>query len=82
MEYIDKANILVEFTQDFFTTGDYDDFFDYNDLGIPMALALTQDMIILTKDGEELLEETWADLCKLFDADPKEHYDSFYDFGE
>jgi hypothetical protein len=74
-----KAEILVQFTQDEFNSGEYDEFFDYNDLGIPMAIAITQDMVILTDSGEELLEETWKELCLLFDANPEDEYESIDD---
>ena len=79
MEIKDKAEILVQFTQDEFNSGEYDEFFDYNDLGIPMAIAVTQDMVILTDSGEELLDETWKELCLLFDANPDDEYESIDD---
>ena len=74
-----KAEILVQFTQDHFNSGEYDEFFDYNDLGIPLSIAITQDMVILTDSGEALLEETWKDLCLLFDANPDNEYESIDD---
>lgn len=74
-----KAEILVQFTQDEFNLGNYDDFFDYNDLGIPMAIAVTQDMVILTDAGEQLLDETWIELCNLLDVNPNEEYESIDD---
>jgi hypothetical protein len=74
-----KAEILVQFTQDEFNSGEYDEFFDYNDLGIPMSIALTQDMIILTNEGEQLLEETWKELCLLFNANPDDEYETIDD---
>ena len=74
-----KAEILVQFTQDEFNSGEYEEFFDYNDLGIPMSIALTQDMIILTNEGEQLLEETWKELCLLFNANPDDEYETIDD---
>ncbi len=74
-----KAEILVQFTQDEFNSGEYDEFFDYNDLGIPMSIAITQDMVILTDSGEQLLEETWKELCLLFNANPDDEYESIDD---
>lgn len=74
-----KAEILVQFTQDEFNSGEYEEFFDYNDLGIPLSIAIVQDMVILTDSGEELLEETWKDLCLLFDANPDDEYESIDD---
>jgi len=74
-----KAEILVQFTQDEFNSGEYDEFFDYNDLGIPLSIAITQDMVILTDSGEQLLEETWIELCLLFEADPNLEYETIDD---
>ena len=74
-----KAEILVQFTQDEFNSGEYEEFFDYNDLGIPMSIAITQDMVILTDAGEQLLEETWTELCLLFKADANLEYESIDD---
>ena len=79
MDNSKKAEILVQFTQDYFNSGEYDEFFDYNDLGIPMSIALDQEMIILTNKGEELLQETWKGLCLLFEANPDEEYESIDD---
>jgi len=72
----DKAQIIVEFTQDYFYGGEYEDFFDYNDLGTPLAIAITQEMADLTDSGREVLEETWRNLCELFDADVATSFDS------
>jgi hypothetical protein len=74
-----KAEILVQFTQDEFNSGEYEEFFDYNDLGIPLSIAITQDMVILTDSGEELLDETWKELCLLFNANPDAEYESIDD---
>jgi hypothetical protein len=74
-----KAEILVQFTQDHFNSEEYDEFFDYNDLGVPLAIAINNDLVILTDAGEQLLDETWKDLCLLFEADPNGEYESIDD---
>lgn len=74
-----KAEILVQFTQDSFNDENYDEFFDYNDLGIPLSIAIVQDMVILTDAGEALLEETWIELCNLFNADVNAEYETIDD---
>ena len=75
----DKAQIILEFVQDFQVTGEYDEFFDYNDLGIPLAIAITQDMADLTESGLAIFEETWSQLCELFEMDKTESYESIED---
>jgi hypothetical protein len=74
-----KAEILVQFTQDNFNDDLYEEFFDYNDLGIPLSIAVDQEMVILTDKGEELINETWLELCELFGADPNGEYESIDD---
>ena len=74
-----KAEIIVQFTQDSFNDETYSEFFDYNDLGVPMAIAVMQDMVILTDEGEQLLNETWKDLCLIFNANPDDEYESIDD---
>ena len=77
-----KAEILVQFTQDEFNSGEYDEFFDYNDLGIPLSIAIMQDMVILTDSGEQLLNETWIELCLLFGVDPNGEYENIDDLTQ
>jgi len=75
-----KAQIIVDFTQENFNDDLYDEFFDYNDLGVPVAVALVADMVILTAEGEKLLNETWKELCELFGNDPNEEYEDYEEF--
>lgn len=76
MEIKDKAEIIIQFTQDNFDDEQYDEFFDYNDLGVPLAVAVFNNLVILTSDGMKMFDETWADLCKLFEKDPDQNYES------
>lgn len=79
MELLDKAQIIIEFTEEFYNDEDYLEFFEYNDLGVPMAVMFRNNLITLTQDGINLLEETWSDLCNLFEANPNEDYESLED---
>jgi hypothetical protein len=79
MDIRDKAMLLVQFTQDNFNDDVFTEFFDYNDLGIPMAIAVVQDMVVLTDSGLDLLEETWKELCTMFNVDPEKEYESIDD---
>jgi len=78
----EKAQIIVEFVQDFRESGEYEDYFDYNDLGISLADALAQDMADLTESGLQIFEETWRHLCELFDMDETASYESIEDLME
>ena len=59
MEAIHKADIIMEFVQRKADVGVFDDFFAYNDLGIPLAVALKSDLCELNEHGAEVLEETY-----------------------
>ena len=76
-----KAEIIVEFTQENIHDEEFNEFFDYNDLGVPLAIAITQDMVDLTDSGLEIFEETWSDLCEIYDANPEEPYEQLADLS-
>jgi hypothetical protein len=78
----DKAQIIVEFVQDFRDSGEYEEFFDDSHLGIPLAIAITQDMADLTNSGLGIFEETWSQLCDLFGMDETAGYESIEDLME
>jgi len=77
LEY--KAQIISEFVQRYKDDFEYQDFFDVNDLGVPLAIAITNDMADLTVSGVERLEETWKALCELFEANPGAEYEQLED---
>ena len=79
MDNREKAEIIVQFTQDSFSDELYADFFDYNDLGVPLSIAVQQEMVILTDAGEKVLQETYEDLCLRFEADPNRYYEDIDD---
>ena len=74
-----KAEIIKEFIEENYLDDLYEDFFDYNDLGVPIAIAIVSDLVILTKEGEDLLNETWIELCEIFGSDPNEEYENLED---
>lgn len=59
MELKTKAQILVEFLNRKSDEEVYDDFFAYNDLGLPLAVALFNDLCELNQKGIEILDETY-----------------------
>lgn len=78
MELKDKAGILVEFITAEFSNPLYEDFFNFNDLGIPLAVAVDADLCVLTDDGKDVLNETYELLCNELGIDNKD-YDSYDD---
>jgi hypothetical protein len=59
MEIKDKATILVEFVQANFSDPRFEEFFDYNDLGLPLAIAVENELCTLNDKGTEVINETY-----------------------
>ena len=76
MKAIQKANLIVAFCQENLEDEDYLDFFNYNDLGIPLSISLSLGHIKLRSAGEEIIAETWTELCSLLNADANGNYES------
>jgi hypothetical protein len=73
----EKAEIIFEFTNDYAKDETFEEFFSYNNLGVPMAIMIVNDLIILNEGGTEVLDETWLSLCEeLNSADPEYDYES------
>jgi len=73
----EKAEIIFEFINDYRSDEAFEDFFSYNDLGVPMAVMIVNELVILNEGGVQVLDETWESLCEnLNDADPEYDYES------
>jgi hypothetical protein len=57
--FMTKAEILAELWTDYRDHEDLSDFIEYNDLGLPLAFALTSQMITLNPIGENMVNETF-----------------------
>ena len=76
MNAIKKANLIVAFCEEYLEDEGYLDFFNYNDLGIPLAISLKLGHVKLRSAGEEIIAETWTQLCSILNTDPNSHYES------
>jgi hypothetical protein len=54
-----KAFILGQLWVQFKGEEEFEDFFEYNDLGLPLAFALSEGMIKHTPELEQCINETW-----------------------
>ena len=79
----EKAEIIFEFTNEYASDEAFEDFFSYNDLGVPMAIMIVNDLVILNEGGVQVLDETWKSLCEnLNDADAEYDYESLNELIE
>ena len=54
-----KAEIIMDFVQRYSEVKLFEDFFGYNDLGIPLAVAVSSELCELNKRGHEVIDETY-----------------------
>jgi hypothetical protein len=79
----EKAEIIFEFINDYRSDEAFEDFFSYNDLGVPLAVMIVNDLVILNEGGVQVLDETWESLCEnLNDADVEYDYESLNELIE
>lgn len=84
MDIESKCNIIEEFMRETtlhqaFEGDDVDQFIEFNDLGIPLAQAVSYGLATLTDEGQNLVEETWESLCSILDVDEEGEYEDLDD---
>jgi hypothetical protein len=82
MEIKDKAILLVEFIQANFTDPKFEKFFDYNDLGLPLAVAFENELCTLNDKGTEVLNETYDLMLEEYGVDKDKTYETLDDIIE
>lgn len=69
-----KAKIIQEFTIAESSNAVWREWFEQNDLGVPLAILYANEFVSLKKVGFEILDETWANLCRVTMANPNGDY--------
>jgi len=54
-----KTRILGQLWINFKTEDEWADFFEYNDMGLPLAFAFTEGIVNHTNTLEQYINETW-----------------------
>lgn len=54
-------------------------FFEWADLGLPLAYMVWMDFAKPTNNGRESIEEVWEVFCNMIDIDPNGEYESLND---
>jgi hypothetical protein len=72
-----SAELLLQATIEFETDERFIEFFRYNTLGVPLAYFVTQNAVTgLTATGENILNDTWVDFCRILKVDPELEWQS------
>jgi hypothetical protein len=72
---IQQAHILAELWMEYRNDPEFADFVEYNDLGLPIAYAVSEGIVELSKRAEDFIGETFALLLKALDI-PDDNWSS------
>jgi hypothetical protein len=71
-----KCDILSELWSDYKKDKEFADFFEYNDLGLPLAFAISNKIVEVAPVAETYILETFELLCEALSLDSDEDYNS------
>lgn len=54
-----KITILAKLWLDYKFDEEFQDFIEYNDIGLPLAYVASENLVTLNESGEKYLDETW-----------------------
>ena len=74
--YNTKYAILSNLWTDYKDDKDMADFFEYNDLGLPLAFMIEQKIVESTPVAQVYIEETFELLCESLELDSDDEYES------
>lgn len=58
--YLTKATILADLWLNYRNDVEFQDFVEYNDIGLPLAYAIANDIVKSTDTADKFIEETFA----------------------
>lgn len=58
--YSNKCAILAELWMGYRSDPDFVDFIEYNDIGLPLAYLIAEDVVKSTTMAEQFIDETWS----------------------
>lgn len=67
-EYDKKCSILAELWVAYRQESSLEEFIAYNDLGLPLAYAVTEELVISNQETENIVAETWDMLIAALDV--------------
>jgi hypothetical protein len=67
--FSNRCDILAELWMNYRDNEDFKDFVEYNDLGLPLAYAISKEIVISTANSEMLIDETWEVFLAALDTE-------------
>ena len=71
-----RAEILADLWLNFRSEADFVDFITYNDLGLPLAYAISSAIVPITEKAEQFINETFLLLLASLDIDEDTGFES------
>jgi hypothetical protein len=71
-----RAEILSDLWLNFRNDGEFQDFVEYNDLGLPLAYAVSSGIVPATEKAQEFINETFLLLLAALDIEEDTSFDS------
>lgn len=65
----DKASILADLWLNYRQDEEFIDFIEYNDIGLPLAYAISNEIVVTTPIASKFIEETFALLLEGLDIE-------------
>ena len=75
-DFSDKTAILADLWINYRDEGEFEDFIEYNDLGLPLAYLINTDLATPTDEGIKYIDETFNLLCAALELDIDGTYNS------
>jgi hypothetical protein len=80
MDIESKIEIIVEFIHRYYDDRRFKTFFKLNDMGIPLSLAVNQNLCSLNSAGIEIIIQTYNSLCFELNIDNETIFETIEDF--
>jgi hypothetical protein len=80
MDITTKIKIIQHFDARYGDIFEHKDFFEYNDLGVPLAMLVNAGLAKLDGRGMEVINDTYNRLCDELKIDKNKNFNSVNDF--
>ena len=81
--FSNKCQILGEFWISYKDDESFAPFFQYNDLGLPLAYFIAEDMVVgVSEQAEAFIEETWSVFAGALGLDEDKEWESLQEIFE
>ena len=78
-EFDTKVAILSELWTNYKDDKDMQNFFEYNDIGLPLSFMIEQNIVDVKEVGVRYINETFELLCDALGLDSEEEYESIHE---